>query len=139
MSDTSNPFEQTMSMSSGESDPFVGALPEPFGITPSAQEAKTMLNLGSQQTALNPFEIPDEDSSGGHEPTPPTNPIINLGNQPNAATPFTEPKNPDIPVKEISSSRLNLLDAKPGVGKTDAEAKPEAIPRGKPETILCFV
>ena len=120
MSDIINPFEQAMSMAGSTADPFANAASDPFASALPAKEAAPQLNLGSQQTAPNPFETPAkppaeppagppaEKPAIAQDPATQTAPIINLGSQPDAAMPFSEQESP-VPAKEISGGPLTLL------------------------------
>ena len=72
MSDQSNPFnpfEQAMSMTGiGGADPFAAAT-NPFAIPATATETPPPIDLGSHQTAANPFEDPQTPRATADAPT----------------------------------------------------------------------
>ena len=172
MSEQFNPFEQAFSAASGGSDPFAGAVPDPFGQStpvsmlaattfaapaPEAQPATAEAiqehapkpesaqepappDLGSQQTAENPFETPEEPETTMQPETQaeipakepgddkPPAPVIDIESAPGAASRLPETETSNAPVKEISEGVLSPPEtgSYPGTAGQQPEQYPES-------------
>jgi len=108
MNDTINPFEQALSMAGSAPDPFADAIADPFGYVPPTPET-TPLDLGSQQTASNPFETPENANSECGGPNGTSAPVLSFGSQPDAANPPVNTAKPVAPAKDIKGARSTHL------------------------------
>ena len=110
MSDAINPFEQAVNMSGSTPGPFANTIPDPFGYMPPPTETEPRIALGNQQTAPNPFETQEEETTTAARGTAETAiPIIGPGNGLSSESLFAGPEQSDTPAKKTSGEQLNML------------------------------
>ena len=128
MSEQLNPFEQAMNMeTNGGPDPFAGAVPDPFGLAASPQQAPPAPTAPVQETETQPVV-----TQVAATPTP------DLGSLPTAPNPFETPEAPEkaeqtetpagIPVSEGAADTpiTPIIDIgdRPGAADLFSEMKP---------------